>query len=58
MTQKALDGHMLLHAGSQEVFVCEFCGKEYNSNALQKHCTIKEKHPDDEAEEEEEIHLE
>ena len=38
MTQKALDGHMLLHAGSQEVFVCEFCGKEYNSKtALQKH---------------------
>ena len=57
MTQKALDGHMLLHAGSQEVFVCEFCGKEYNSKtALQKH--LKEKHPDDEAEEEKEIHLE
>ena len=57
MTQKALDGHMLLHAGSQEVFLCEFCGKEYNSKtALQKH--LKEKHPDDEAEEEEEIHLE
>ena len=45
MTQKAL------------VFVCEFCGKEYNSKtALQKH--LKEKHPHDEAEEDEEIHLE
>ena len=56
MTQKALDGHMFLHAGSQEVFVCEFCGKKYNSKTvLQKH--LKEKHPDDEAEEEEEILL-
>ena len=50
MTQKALDGHMLVHAGSQEFFVCEFCGKEYNSKtALQKH--LKEKHPDGEEEE-------
>ena len=56
MTQKALDGHMLLHAGSPELFVCEFCGKEYNSKtALQKH--LKEKHPDDEEGEEEEILL-
>ena len=45
MTQKALDGHMLLHAGSQEVFVGEFCGKYNSKTALQKH--LKEKHPDD-----------
>ena len=56
MTQKASDGHMLLHAGSQELLVCEFCGKEDNSKtALQKH--LKEKHPDDEEEEEEGILL-
>ena len=56
MTQKAFDGHMLLHAGEQELFVFEFCGKEYNSKtALQRH--LKDKHHDDEEEEEEDVHL-
>ena len=57
MTQKALDGHILFHSGQQEIFVCEYCGKEYTSKtALERH--MKEKHPDVEEEEEEEVDLE
>ena len=50
MTQKALDRNMLFHSGEQEIFVCEYCGKEYTSKtALQRH--MKDKHPDEEEEE-------
>ena len=55
MTQKALDGYMLFHSGEQEIFVCEYCGKEYISKtALQRH--LKDKHRDEE--EAEEVDLE
>ena len=57
MTQKALHGCMLFHSVEQEIFVCEYCGKEYISKtALQRH--MKDKHPDEEKEEEEEVDLE
>ena len=53
MTQKALDDHMLYHSGEQEIYVCDYFGKEYTlKTALQRH--MKDKHPDEEVEEEEE----
>ena len=46
---------MVFHSGGQEIFVCEYCGKKYISKAaLQRH--MKDKHPDEE--EEEEVDLE
>ena len=50
MTQEALDGHMLFHDGLQEILFVKCVERKYSSKtALAKH--MKDKHPDEEEEE-------